>query len=144
MGDVTSVEHAAELDAADPIGHLRERFLPSEDGLVYLDGNSLGMLPLATRDRLARAVTQEWGGRLVRGWHEWLDLPARVGDVLGEQLLGAAPGQVLVCDSITVNLYKVVAAALQLRPGRDVIVMDDDNFPTDRYVLEGLAAQRGL
>lgn len=136
--------YAEALDADDPLAPLRDRFRIAEPDLVYLDGNSLGMLPEATAERLRAVVDEEWGGRLVRGWHDWVELPARVGDLLGEHLLGAAAGQVVVCDSITVNLYKAAAAALALRPGRRVLVTDDDNFPTDRYVLEGLAAERGL
>ena len=88
-------------------------------------------------------VGREWGAGLVRSWHRWIDLPGQVGDLLGEHLIGAAPGQVAVCDSTTVNLYKLACAALDARPGRSVIVTDDDNFPTDRYVLQGIAAQRG-
>ena len=98
-------------------------------------------MPLATRDRLA-ALAAEWGERLVTGWHDWIDAPRRAGDVLAG-LLGARPGEVIVCDSTTVNLYKLCAAALDAR-GHGALVTDRDNFPTDRYVLEGLAAQRGL
>src|SRR5262250_3961544 len=101
------------------------------------------MLPLATAERIAGVVRREWGAGLVRSWEHWIDLPRRAGDLLGGQLLGAAPGQVLVCDSTTVNLYKLARAALDARPGRTVIVTDDDNFPTDRYVLAGVAAERG-
>jgi kynureninase len=101
------------------------------------------MLPLATADRIADVVRRQWGGGLVRSWRDWVDLPARAGDLLGGRLLGAAPGQVLVCDSTTVNLYKLARAALDARPGRRAVVTDDDNFPTDRYVLAGVAAERG-
>src|SRR6266516_4877479 len=83
------------------------------------------------------------GAGLVRSWGSWIELPGRAGDLVGRLLVGAAPGQVAVCDSTTINLYKLARAALDARPGRDVIVTDDDNFPTDRYVLEGIAAQRG-
>jgi len=134
---------AESLDAADPLGTFRERFACADPSLVYLDGNSLGRLPLATAERIAEVVHREWGAGLIRSWARWIDLPARVGDLLGEHLIGAAPGQVLVCDSTTVNLYKLARAALDARPGRDVIVTDDDNFPTDRYVLAGIAAERG-
>jgi kynureninase len=96
-----------------------------------------------TQARIADVVDQEWGVGLVRSWPHWVALPRQAGDMLGEHLLGAAPGQVLVCDSTTVNLYKLAMAALDAQPGRDVIITDDDNFPTDRYVLEGVAAQRG-
>ncbi len=140
----TERAYAEALDAADALAPLRARFRAPDDGLIYLDGNSLGMLPAATADRLREAVEHEWGELLVRGWHGWVDLPTRVGDYLGAALLGAAEGQVAVCDSITVNMYKLAAAALSLRPDRRVLVTDDDNFPTDRYVLEGLAAERAL
>jgi kynureninase len=134
---------ADECDAADPLASFRERFARDGPSLIYLDGNSLGMLPLATAERIADVVRREWGGGLVRSWEHWIDLPRRAGDLLGDHLLGAAPGQVLVCDSTTVNLYKLARAALDARPGRTVIVTDDDNFPTDRYVLAGVAAERG-
>jgi kynureninase len=132
-----------ERDAADPLGSFRGRFAWHDPSLIYLDGNSLGMLPLATADRIADVVRREWGAGLVRSWRDWVDLPARAGDLLGEHLLGAAPGQVLVSDSTTVNLYKLARAALDARPGRTAVVTDDDNFPTDRYVLAGVAAERG-
>jgi len=135
--------YAEKLDAADPLAGFRDRFVREDPSLIYLDGNSLGPLPHATRARIAEVVADEWGAGLVRSWHRWIELPGQVGDLLGEQLIGAAPGQVAVCDSTTVNLYKLACAALDARPGRGVIVTDDDNFPTDRYVLEGIAAQRG-
>jgi kynureninase len=137
---------AAELDAQDPLAAFRDRFAGDQrDGrdLIYLDGNSLGRLPLATAERIARVVREEWGTGLIGSWDHWMGLPARVGDLLGEHLLGAAPGQVAVSDSTTVNLYKLACAALDARPGRRVIVTDDDNFPTDRYVFQAIAAQRG-
>ncbi len=134
---------AGELDAADPLGGYRERFLSGEPGLIYLNGNSLGALPLATLRRMDSMLRQEWGTALARSWDHWVDLPARAGDLIGE-LTGAAPGQVLVADNTTVNLYKLACAALDARPGRSVIVTDADNFPSDRYVVEGIAAQRGL
>ena len=133
---------AQEWDAADPLAGLRDRFVV--DDPCYLDGNSLGRLPPATGDRLAGLVRDEWGDRLVRGWDRpgssW---PAAIGDRIGAHALGAAPGEVIVSDSTSVNFYKLAAAALDARPGRDTIVTDADNFPTDRYLLEGLAAQRG-
>ena len=134
---------ALQCDAADPLASFRERFVVDDPSLIYLDGNSLGMLPLTTADRIAGVVRREWGTGLVRSWAHWIELPGRAGDLLGGSLLGAAPGQVLVCDSTTVNLYKLARAALSARPGRRVIVTDDDNFPTDRYVLAGIAAELG-
>ena len=134
-------EHAAALDAADPLAGFRERFVISDPERIYLDGNSLGRLPVATRDRL-RDLVEQWGDQLVSGWPEWIDAPARTGDLLAEHVLGARPGEVVVSDSTTVNLYKLAAAALDARGGGR-LVTDRDNFPTDRYVLEGLAAARG-
>ena len=139
----TDRAHAEELDAADPLAGFRDRFVRDDKSLIYLDGNSLGPLPIATEARIAEVVRQEWGGGLVRSWASWIELPRRAGDLIGEHLVGAAPGQVAVCDSTTINLYKLAAAALAARPGRNVIVTDDDNFPTDRYVLAGIAAQYG-
>jgi kynureninase len=134
--------HAVELDAADPLAGYRDRFALDDPTLIYLNGNSLGALPLDVLRRLESVIAQEWGTALARSWDHWVDLPARAGDLVGE-LTGAAPGQVLVTDSTTVNLYKLACAALSARPGRHVIVTDQDNFPSDRYVLEGIAAQGG-
>jgi kynureninase len=140
----TSREYAAALDADDPLAPLRDAFVRDDPELIYLDGNSLGRLPKRTAERIAGVVRDEWGSGLIRSWSHWTDLPFQVGDLIGETLLGAAGGQVVVSDSTTVNLYKLAVAALDARPDRHVVVTDDDNFPTDRYVLEGLAAQRGL
>jgi kynureninase len=134
-------DEAAALDAADPLAEFRSRFVLTDPDRIYLDGNSLGRLPVATRDRL-RALADEWGDVLVSGWPDWIDAPARVGDLLASGVLGAQPGEVIVGDSTTVNLYKLCSAALDLRPG--ALVTTRDNFPTDRYVLEGLATQRGV
>jgi kynureninase len=136
--------YAQALDAADPLASFRDRFVQQDRDLIYLDGNSLGPLPVRTQARIAEVVDQDWGVGLVRSWEKWIQLPTEAGNMVGEHLVGAAPGQVLVCDSVTVNLYKLACAAVDARPGRNVIVTDDDNFPTDRYVLEGIAAQRGL
>jgi len=133
---------AEDLDRDDPLAAWADEFVAAEAGLIYFDGNSLGRLPLRTRARLD-AVVGEWGRDLVRGWAGWIDLPTTVGDRLGA-LLGAGAAQVLVCDSTTVNLYKLASAALDARPGRTAIVTDTGNFPTDRYVLEGLARSRSL
>ena len=144
MGDLTR-DDAARLDAADPLAGFRDRFVITDPERIYLDGNSLGRLPAATRDRLA-AVVDEWGDRLVSGWEEWIDMPARVGDALAAGVLGARPGEVIVSDSTTVNLFKLCSAALDAYrlSAQGAVVTDRDNFPTDRYVLEGLAEQRGL
>ena len=140
-------ESAVELDATDPLRAFRDRFVFEQDGarVIYLDGNSLGRLPRATAARLEHVVASEWGERLIRSWNEgWMELPVTVGDEIGSAALGAAPGQVVVGDSTTVCLYKLAVAALDARPGRTEILTDVDNFPTDRYVLEGLARARGL
>jgi len=135
---------AAALDAADPLATLRERFVPGTDLVAYLDGNSLGRPLLATRDNLARFVDDVWAPRLIRGWDEgWMESPTSLGDTLARITLGAAAGQTVVADSTTVMLYKLCRAALGARPGRSEIVLDTENFPTDRYVLEGIAAECG-
>ncbi len=135
--------YALALDAADQLAPFRDRFVRHDRELIYLDGNSLGLLPVRTQAQIAEIVDQDWGVGLVRSWDKWIQLPRLAGDMLGEHLVGASAGQVLVCDSVTINLYKLAWAALDARPGRDVFITDDDNFPTDRYVLEGIAAQRG-
>ena len=135
---------AAALDASDPLAGFRDRFVFRDPDLVYLDGNSLGRLPRATARRLAQVVEEEWGGDLVRGWDQWLALPTKVGDALAGTVLGARAGEVLVCDSTTINFYKLAVAAIKARSGRRAIVAVRDDFPTDRYVLEGLAAANDL
>ena len=130
---------AEALDAADPLASFRDRFVHEDGRRIYVDGNSLGRLPREAAERLADRV-DEWGSRLVTAWPDWIDLPLEVGDVVAP-LVGAGPGQLLVADSTTVNLYKLAHAALDVREG--AIVARRDDFPTDRYVLQGLAAQRG-
>jgi kynureninase len=148
MARALTREEAEARDERDPLAGFRDRFVHTGDGrdpVIYLDGNSLGRLPVATRDRL-RDLVEEWGDRLVSGWSEWIDAPVRVGDALAADVLGARPGEVIVGDSTTVNLFKLCSAVLDaesLSAGR-ALVTDRDNFPTDRYVLEGLAEQRGL
>jgi kynureninase len=135
---------AAQLDHADPLAAFREEFLIPDDGIVYFDGNSLGRPPARVAGALAQVVAAGWSERLIRSWTEgWMELALELGDRIGA-LLGAAPGQVAVADSTTVCFYKAVCAALDARPGRTEIVTDPGNFPTDRYVLESLAAERGL
>ena len=140
---------ATELDARDPLAAFRDRFLTPEgsDLVAYFDGNSLGRPVAEVAKRLADFVAGPWGNRLIRSWDEaWLDWPMQVGDRLGRLCLGAGPGQVFVGDSTTVLLYKLCRAAVDAMAaqGRTEIVLDTDNFPTDRYVLEGIAAERGL
>lgn len=139
------MKSAEELDAADPLAGFRDHFVGAESSLVYFDGNSLGRPLKVTGPRLQQFVDQEWGGRLIRGWDEgWMQLPGAIGDDLGRAVLGAAAGQTIVGDSTTVLLYKVLRAAVALRPGRSEIVVDRDNFPTDRYVAEGVAREQGM
>ena len=131
------------LDAADPLALCRARFtLP--DGLIYLDGNSLGALPADASQRVAAAVRNQWGEGLIRSWNDagWVAAPRRVGDKIG-RLIGAHDGETLVADSTSINLYKLLSMALSLRPERRVIVSEADNFPTDLYIAQGLIAQLG-
>ncbi len=145
-GRDTPVDHLARArsaDRTDPLAGFRERFVIDDADLIYLDGNSLGRLPTATRDRLRDAVDVEWGTELIRGWDRWMDLGRETGDLIAE-IVGAQPGEIVASDSTSVNLFKLASAALDARHGRTVIVTDDDNFPTDKYVLQGLAEARGL
>lgn len=131
------------LDRADPLARKRDEFFLSE-GLVYLDGNSLGALPLRARDRARELVESEWGRDLIRSWntHGWIDLPTRCGERIAP-LVGAAPGQVICCDSISVNLFKLLAAGLTLQPGRNRVVAVEGDFPTDHYMAQGLQSLLG-
>jgi kynureninase len=139
---------ARALDDADPLAAFRHRFTGTEDDgtdrLIYLDGNSLGRLPRETPAALARVVEREWGQGLVGSWARWIGEATRLGDALAAGLLGAGPGEVLVGDSTTVNLYKLLVAGARARPGRDVLVCTADDFPTDRYVVAGVAEARGM
>jgi kynureninase len=135
-------EEAVAADRSDPLRSLRDQFCFEDGEPIYLDGNSLGRQPAAAAEAVAEVLGQ-WRTRLVRGWDDWIDLPHRVGDRIGA-LLGAAPGQVVVSDSTTVNLYKLAAAALDERPDRRALVYDVHDFPTVRYVLEGIAERHGL
>jgi len=134
----------APLDAADPLAQYADRFHRPDPDLVYLEGNSLGRLPRTTIERLRHAVEDEWGGELIRGWDHWIDLPTRVGDLIAGAVVGARQDEIVVADSTTVNLYRLASAALDARPGRTTVLATRDEFPTDRYVLEGLAQARGL
>src|SRR5580692_12410510 len=128
------------LDRGDSLARFRELFsLPA--GVVYMDGNSLGALPRATPARVAELVSREWGEGLIRSWNDagWIDMPARVGGKIG-RLIGAPAGTVMVADSTSVNLFKLLGAALALRPDRRVILSERGNFPTDLYIAEGLSA----
>lgn len=141
---MTDTATAADLDAADPLAGYRDLFVQSDDVVAYLDGNSLGRPTRASAERLGRFVTDQWASRLIRGWDEsWYELPLALGDKLGATVLGAAPGQTFIGDSTTVILYKLIRAGLAARPDRHEIIVDRGNFPTDRYVLEGIAAECG-
>jgi kynureninase len=138
------VELATALDERDPLTAFRSHFVLPEGVLAYLDGNSLGRPLKVTRERLAGFVDGEWGERLIRAWDEsWLERPTTVGDLIGRAVLGAAPGQTVVGDSTTVMLYKLIRAAVDARPGRDEIIADTENFPTDRFILAAIAAETG-
>jgi kynureninase len=141
--DAPTRADAAALDARDPLAHFVDRFVVPDPEACYLDGNSLGRLPRATAARLRSFVDGEWAGELVEGWDHWIDLPIAVGNEIARTVLGAGPAQVMVCDSVTVNLYKLAVAVLEARPDRTEIVTAESEFPTDRYVLEGVAARLG-
>ncbi|WP_237066076.1 kynureninase [Microbulbifer guangxiensis] len=135
---VDMLPDAETLDAGDPLRGKRTEFqLPA--GSIYLDGNSLGPMPLAAAERAKAVVGQQWGQDLITSWnkHAWIDLPESVGEKIAP-LLGAAPGQVICCDSISVNLFKLLCAALAMNPGRHKVLSQQDNFPTDLYVSQGL------
>ncbi len=137
------LERARILDSGDPLNSWRAHFSVPE-GVIYLDGNSLGCLPKATPGRLEQVVREEWGRDLIRSWNSagWIDLPARVGAKIAP-LIGAQPHEVIACDSTSVNLFKLISAALDMQPGRRVVLSEPGNFPTDLYMIEGLE-RRGL
>ena len=136
-----TIDRARELDAADPLAPYRDRFaLPAET--IYLDGNSLGCLPKDTPARIAEVVGEEWGRDLIGSWNtaDWIVMPQRIGGKIAP-LIGAAPHEVIACDSVSVNLFKLIAAALQMQPGRKTVLSEPGNFPTDLYMIEGLEKQ---
>ncbi len=135
---------ALELDAHDPLREFKNRFVITDPDTCYLDGNSLGRLPHATVKAINDFLTQEWGPEVVAGWGHWVDEAQSVGDLIGRSALGAASGQVLACDTTSVNFYQLAAAAIRARPDRKTIIIDAANFPTDRYIMQGLADQPGL
>ena len=135
----TSRNHARQLDQADELAAYRAQFFNADPGMIYMDGNSLGKLPLRTMERVENIVREEWGNQLIRSWGiNWYEAPIKVGEKIA-QLVGAAPGQVTVSDSTTVNLFKLAMSALMLRPDRKKIVTDTLNFPSDLYMLQGCA-----
>ena len=130
------------LDAADPLAHFRDRFHIPDARVIYLDGNSLGMPPKRTLERLTEVYHDDWATGLIRSWDHWVDLPQRVGDVLAP-LIGAHPGEVVLHDNTTLNVYQLVHAAIGMRPDRTVIAISEDDFPSDRYVVDGIAEALG-
>lgn len=135
---------AEALDAADPLRQFRDEFVVADDETCYLDGNSLGRLPRSSLRAVADLMEREWGGHLVAGWSGWIDEAQHVGDLIGRAALGAAAGQVLAVDTTSSNFYQLCTAALRARPGRGTVVSDAANFPSDRYILEGICRERGL
>ncbi len=137
----TNAEFARELDERDELAAFRQEFVVADSELIYLDGNSLGRLPKRTQAQLNEAIEKGWGRRLIRAWNEgWYEAPMRIGGKIAG-LLGAAQGEVIIADSTSVNLFKLAAAALEARPGRTKVVTDDMNFPSDLYILQGLARE---
>lgn len=142
-GDATDRKTAETLDANDPLAHYKNQFVIKDPEVCYLDGNSLGRLPKATKDAINNFL-DEWGTELVDGWSHWIDEAQPTGDLLGRAALGAAPGQVLAIDTTSVNFFQLCSAAIMARPNRKKIIIDSSNFPTDRYILEGIARDRNL
>ena len=138
-----SPDFARQLDSQDPLASYREHFVIPDPNLIYLDGNSLGMMPKAAQEMAHQVVNEQWGLDLIRGWNKgWWDAPARVGDKIG-RIIGAAAGQTLVADTVSVNLFKLATAALTLQPNRTRIITDTFNFPSDLYVLQGIRQNLG-
>ena len=142
--DVTSRTHAEALDAKDPLVAFRNEFVIEDQTLSYLDGNSLGRMPIETIKVVDKYLRNEWGSKLVTGWSGWIDEAQSVGDLIGRATLGASSGQTLCVDTTSVNFYQLCSAAVAARPNRKTIVSDTANFPTDRYILEGICKQHGL
>jgi kynureninase len=141
---VNDRSYALNLDLADPLAKYRDQFINNNPFLCYLDGNSLGRLPKKTIEVVNEYLLNEWGAQVVEGWGHWIDEAQITGNLIGRSALGAADGQVLACDTTSVNFYQLVNAALRARPGRKTIITDAANFPTDRYILQGMADQLGL
>ena len=141
--NVTDRAYALELDKNDPLAHFKSQFVVTDPEMCYLDGNSLGRLPKETISAVNNLMS-DWGSEVVTGWGHWVDEAQPTGDLLGQAALGAGPGQILVCDTTSVNFYQLCLAAVHARPGRKTIITDAANFPTDRYILDGIAKQFGL
>ena len=136
--------YAESLDANDPLSQFKSEFVIQDPDLCYLDGNSLGRLPKKTVERVNHFLLNEWGTELVGGWSHWIDQAQPAGDLLARSALGAGSGQTLVCDTTSVNFYQLCLAAIKSKPGRKTIMIDSANFPTDRYILDGIAKAHGL
>jgi len=143
-GNPTHRSTAEALDASDPLASYVSQFFRADEDQCYLDGNSLGRLPLATIDSLKSFLTTEWGTELVEGWSHWISEAEVAGDLLARATLGTGPGQTLVCDTTSMNFYQLAIAAIRARPSRKTIIIDSANFPTDRYILHGIAEHLGL
>ena len=135
---------ALDLDRKDPLREFKKKFVITDPDTCYLDGNSLGRLPHSTVEAITSFLTQEWGREVVDGWNHWIDEAQSTGDLIGRSALGAGPGQVLACDTTSVNFYQLALAAIKARPGRKTVITDAANFPTDRYILQGIANDLGL
>ena len=142
--DMTLRSAAVALDSSDPLAEYRDQFMIADPSLCYLDGNSLGRMPSATIGVVDDYLRNEWGTKLVSGWSNWIDEAQSVGDLIGRASLGATSGQMLCVDTTSVNFYQLCCAAVDARPDRKTVVTDTANFPTDRYILEGICKQRGL
>ena len=142
--DVTSEAFARSLDERDPLREVPQRFFVADPEVCYLDGNSLGRLPLSTKESVERFLVEEWGAELVGGWSHWIDEAERAGDLLARAVLGSGAGQALVADTTSVNLYQLARALVDSRPGKNTIIVDSANFPTDRYIMQGIATQWGM
>lgn len=143
-GSATDRSTAAALDAVDPLAKFRDEFVITDPDLCYLDGNSLGRLPKATVEAVNSFLIDEWGTELVDGWSHWIDEAQPAGDLLARATLGTGPGQTLVCDTTSVNFYQLCVACVRALPERKTVIIDAANFPTDRYILAGIAEQFGL
>jgi kynureninase len=138
-----SLDFAKQLDQQDPLASYREQFVINDPDLIYLDGNSLGMMPKAAQAKARQIVDDQWGTDLIRGWNKgWWEAPSHVGDKIG-QIIGAAPGQTLVNDTVSINLFKLATSALMLQPNKTRIITDNFNFPSDLYILQGIRQTLG-
>jgi kynureninase len=137
-------QDALDLDAKDPLASYRDLFVITDPEVCYLDGNSLGRLPKSTMESINKFLVEGWGTKIVDGWGEWIDKAETTGDLIGRAALGAAAGQTLAMDTTSVNFYRLVRAAISARPGRRTIITDEANFPTDRYIMQGIAEELDL